>query len=320
MPQEKFITREKGGIFSTSFADALNSNVGTNRGSRIGDIAERKDFTKRVEKINRRFSDPNSRYSGDPTIRGLERKGDISKARNAAEYKGFDAEQRMNSRVVTGRDATNARIARERLAARATAAGKPQPFITRKDAGIVEARTQSKRVPGMSKPAYTERTGSNNAVFQQGVRREKDFLKRMDPLDRMASRTPPERVEQQKAGLAKLRAQSRNDMVRSRSIDVTARDASNAANARARLAARSSAAKAQPKGGGMMAKAAALGPVAEGAAALYAADEATGFKRTKYSGNFGGPSFSMNPYASSNKPAYSGQSNVSKLMGVGRKK
>ena len=101
---------------------------------------------------------------------------------------------------------------------------------------------------------------------------------------------------------------------------VTARDAANARTARERLAARASAAKTQPRGGGMMAKAAALGPVAEGAAAMYAADEATGFRRTKYSGPSGGPSFSMNPYASSNKSAYNGQSNMSKMMGVGKKK
>lgn len=101
---------------------------------------------------------------------------------------------------------------------------------------------------------------------------------------------------------------------------VTARDATNTRIARERLASRASSAKVQPRGGGMMAKAAALGPVAEGAAAMYAADEATGFRRTKYSGPSGGSSFSMNPYASSNKSAYNGQSNMSKMMGVGKKK
>lgn len=109
-------------------------------------------------------------------------------------------------------------------------------------------------------------------------------------------------------------------MMSSNQSTVARRDATNARIARERLASRAAAAKANPRGGGMMAKAAALGPVAEGAAALYAADEATGFRRTKYSGNSGGPSFSMNPYASSNKSSYAGQSAMSKAMGVGKKK
>ena len=99
---------------------------------------------------------------------------------------------------------------------------------------------------------------------------------------------------------------------------VTARDAANARTARGRLTERASEAKAQPRGSGMMAKAAALGPVAEGAAAMFAADEATDFKRTKYSGNFGGPSFSKNPYSST--ASYPGQSKMSMMMGVGKKK
>lgn len=316
MPQEKFITREKGGIFSTSFADALNSNVGTNRGSRIGDIAERKDFTKRAEKINREFSDPNSRYSGDSTIRGLERKGDISKARNAAEYKGFAAEQRMNSRVVTGRDATNARIARERLASRATAAGNPQPFITRKDAGIREGRRDPLAI---RQPKETMDTPSGRKAQKIGYARVNEVGRKV--IEKHGGQfTDAYRADMSKTEptVKRLRAQTANNVRLARSGDVTARDASNAANARARLAARSSAAKAQPSGGGMMAKAAALGPVAEGAAALYAADEATGFKRTKYSGNFGGPSFAVNPYSS--KASYAGQSTMSKAMGVGKKK
>lgn len=104
---------------------------------------------------------------------------------------------------------------------------------------------------------------------------------------------------------------------------VTARDASNAATSRGRLAARASSAKVQPRGGRMTSNMAAMGPIAGAVAAadaLYAADEATGFRRTKYSGPSGGPSFSMNPYASSNKSAYNGQSAMSKMMGVGKKK
>ncbi len=104
---------------------------------------------------------------------------------------------------------------------------------------------------------------------------------------------------------------------------VTARDAANAATSRGRLAARASSAKVQPRGGRMTSNMAAMGPIAGAVAAadaLYAADEATGFRRTKYSGPSGGPSFSMNPYASSNKSAYNGQSAMSKMMGVGKKK
>ena len=62
----------------------------------------------------------------------------------------------------------------------------------------------------------------------------------------------------------------------------------------------------------------AAGPIMAVAGALAEADKATGYKRTQYSGNFGGPSFQTNPYASG-KPAYAGQSVVSKLMGVGKK-
>ena len=73
------------------------------------------------------------------------------------------------------------------------------------------------------------------------------------------------------------------------------------------------------KGAGTIAAMEAAGPVMAAVSALAEADKATNYKRTKYSGNFGGPSFSTNPYASSSKPAYSGQSTMSKLMGVGKK-
>ena len=102
---------------------------------------------------------------------------------------------------------------------------------------------------------------------------------------------------------------------------VTGRDATNTRIARERLASRASG--VQPRGGRMTSNMAAMGPIAGAVAAadaLYAADEATGFRRTKYSGPSGGPSFSMNPYASSNKSAYNGQSAMSKAMGVGKKK
>jgi hypothetical protein len=102
------------------------------------------------------------------------------------------------------------------------------------------------------------------------------------------------------------------------SLDVTARDATNARIARQRLAGRAAAAKATkvapkaaPKGGGI--GGALSNPMLGVAASMYEADRATGFRRTKYSGNSGGPSFTMNPYAKTN---YSGQSPMSKMMGV----
>jgi hypothetical protein len=110
-------------------------------------------------------------------------------------------------------------------------------------------------------------------------------------------------------------------MMSSNQSTVARRDATNARIARERLASRAS--KAQPRAGRMTSNMAAMGPMAGAVAAadaLYAADEATGFRRTKYSGNSGGPSFSMNPYASSNKSSYAGQSAMSKAMGVGKKK
>ena len=127
-----------------------------------------------------------------------------------------------------------------------------------------------------------------------------------------------------RAEAALKRAQSGNDAdaraLRSASDTVARRDATNTRIARGRLAERASSAKAQPRGGRMTSNMAAMGPIAAVADAMYAADDATGFRRTKYSGPSGGPSFSMNPYASSNKSAYNGQSAMSKMMGVGKKK
>jgi hypothetical protein len=71
------------------------------------------------------------------------------------------------------------------------------------------------------------------------------------------------------------------------------------------------------KGAATIAAMEAAGPIMGAASALAAADEATGYKRTQYSGNFGGPSFNANPYSS--KSSYPGQSTMSKLMGVGKK-
>ena len=190
-----------------------------------------------------------------------------------------------------------------------------EKFITRKRAGIGE-------VLDSETGAYTD-TRKGEKIFDKSYKGEMN--KAYDALEK-AYRVPPAKrgpldISNAEKNLFKAKTVEgpARRMLTANQSTVARRDATNARIARERLSTRASSAKSQPRGGGVMAKAAALGPVAEGAAALYAADEATGFKRTKYSGNFGGPSFSMNPYASSNKPAYSGQSNVSKLMGVGKK-
>jgi hypothetical protein len=99
---------------------------------------------------------------------------------------------------------------------------------------------------------------------------------------------------------------------------VTTRDAGNAKVLRGRISARAStvtqpATQSTPA---IRAKA-ELGKIAKGvgdaaantignnpavnmASAIAEADKATGFKRTQYSGSFGGPSFTKNPFAASN--------------------
>lgn len=191
-----------------------------------------------------------------------------------------------------------------------------EKFITRRQAGIQEGRMLSKSMPGLNKPANTASTPSEKIVNKTQWNRERQVQRPIEAKHRgrftdayrkdMAAAQPQ---------LDAIKAKASTDRRIAMNDDVTSRDATNSRIARQRLAGRA----AQSRGGGMMAKAAALGPVAEGAAAMYAADEATGFRRTKYSGNSGGPSFSMNPYASSNKSAYNGQSNMSKMMGVGKK-
>ena len=168
-----------------------------------------------------------------------------------------------------------------------------EKFITRQEAGLKEV-----------KPKY-----------QFG---RETFTK--DALDASADAHRKKFMSEGPAKAADLGRDARK-MVSSKAV--TARDAANAATSRGRLAGRASAVP-QPRGGGMLDKvagrASAMAPMAAVASAMYNADEATGFRRTKYSGNSGGPSFSMNPYASSNKSSYAGQSAMSKAMGVGKKK
>ena len=192
-----------------------------------------------------------------------------------------------------------------------------EKFITRKQGGIGYQDTdytQTKKGMKANSGAYRKATApSYNRLMSLDRERRADRAG-FDPFEMGKARDAFDKASSNaysKQYAAEEKATNRA---------VTGRDATNTRIARERLASRASTAKAQPRGGGMMAKAAALGPVAEGAAAMYAADEATGFRRTKYSGPSGGPSFSMNPYASSNKSAYNGQSAMSKAMGVGKKK
>lgn len=203
-------------------------------------------------------------------------------------------------------------------------------FITRKDAGI-----------------GTTRTGYVTTPSERAARRISDNEVRQAMFDMVETDRDLRRATAQNAGSRAMRAQrqvgnqsgssklisragdalisnqvrdvepsrsSVNNEKRAASADVTARDAANARTMRQRLAARNAASR-QPKssgGGGALAN-----PMIGVAGAIAEADRATGYKRTKYSSNFGGPSFSANPYAS--KSSYIGQSPMSKMMGVGKK-
>lgn len=185
-------------------------------------------------------------------------------------------------------------------------------FITRKKAGVYEQADWW--------GAGTDTAKSRKLATTQ---EKKDTNRAYDSL--MKEKSVPDAERSPTAvGMAEKklkRAQSGVDVdarvTKSISDTVARRDATNARVARERLASRRDSGSPKTGGSGLMAKAAALGPIAEGAAALYAADEATGFKRTKYSGNSGGPSFASNPYSS--KASYPGQSKMSMMMGVGKK-
>lgn len=82
---------------------------------------------------------------------------------------------------------------------------------------------------------------------------------------------------------------------------VNVRDASNAKTARTRLAGRAAAAAVKPSTSFAQKVGKTAGnPMVAAATAIAEADKATGYKRVKYSGSFGGPSFSSNPYAKTN--------------------
>lgn len=204
-----------------------------------------------------------------------------------------------------------------------------EKFITRRDAGI----------------GYT-RSGYVTTPSERAARRISDNEVRQAMFDMVETDRDLRRATAQNAGSRAMRAQrqvgnqsgssklisragdalisnqvrdvepSRSAMAneyRAAAADVRARDAANARIMRERLAARKSAASRQPKSGG----GALANPMLGVAATIAEADRATGYKRTRYSGNFGGPSFSVNPYSS--KSSYAGQSPMSKMMGVGKK-
>lgn len=182
-------------------------------------------------------------------------------------------------------------------------------FITRKKAGVFE----------MLEDGTDTRKSRQVLNMAEQKAKDKAYNDLMKAKSVPAAQRDPSSVGRAEAALK--RAQSAVDAdaraSRSASDTVARRDATNARVARERLASRRDSGSPKTGGSGLMAKAAALGPIAEGAAALYAADEATGFKRTKYSGNSGGPSFASNPYSS--KASYPGQSKMSMMMGVGKK-
>jgi hypothetical protein len=191
-------------------------------------------------------------------------------------------------------------------------------FITRKQAGIKEHRVNY--MMGGNDPADTASTPSEKIVNVTKWNRERQAIRPIDKKHRgQLTDAYREGMRTIKPQLDAIKAKANIDRRIAMNDDVTSRDATNARIARQRLAGRA----AQSRSGRITSNVSAMGPMAGAAAvadALYAADEATGFRRTKYSGNSGGPSFSMNPYASSNKSSYAGQSAMSKAMGVGKKK
>ena len=155
---------------------------------------------------------------------------------------------------------------------------------------------------GDARGKYLTDTASDRDAFAENRINELELKKR--------TMGPARRLE---------RASIRADIAESNAMKLTdnkivaKRDATNARITREQLASR--AAQQNQKvnsGGGVLSN-----PMLGVAASIAEADRATGYKRAKYTGNFGGPSFSANPYAS--KSSYVGQSPMSKMMGVGKK-
>lgn len=204
-------------------------------------------------------------------------------------------------------------------------------FITRRDAGIGYTRSGYVTTPSERAARRISDNEVRQAMFDMAdtdrdIRRataQNASSRKLRAERQVGNQSGTSRlVGSAKEGLGQVDWRKALDLKPSRSAmdneyraaaaDVTARDAANARIMRERLAARKSAASRQPKGGGALAN-----PMLGVAATIAEADRATGYKRTRYSGNFGGPSFSVNPYSS--KSSYAGQSPMSKMMGVGKK-
>ncbi len=207
-----------------------------------------------------------------------------------------------------------------------------EKFITRRDAGIGYTRSGMVTTPSERAARRISDNEVRQAMFDMADT-DRD-IRRATAQNASSRKLRAERQVGNQSGTSRLVGSAKEASVRfdtgkmqdiqpSRSAmdneyraaagDVRARDAANARIMRERLAARKSAASRQPKsGGGVLAN-----PMLGVAATIAEADRATGYKRTRYSGNFGGPSFSVNPYSS--KSSYAGQSPMSKMMGVGKK-
>lgn len=107
MPQEKFITRASGRISEGSFAS-------TAKGEKAASQAYRKIMRPAIAETARETGS----YKNHDKIR-LQQHEVIENTRPTAKAAATEAGRRVDAKVVTGRDATNARIMRERLANRA---------------------------------------------------------------------------------------------------------------------------------------------------------------------------------------------------------
>lgn len=107
MPQEKFITRASGRISEGSFAS-------TAKGEKAARQAYRKIMRPAIAETVRETGS----YKNHDKIR-LQQHEVIENTRPTAKTAALEAGRRVDSKVITARDATNARIMRDRLASRA---------------------------------------------------------------------------------------------------------------------------------------------------------------------------------------------------------
>jgi len=191
-----------------------------------------------------------------------------------------------------------------------------EKFITRKQAGIKEM-PQPYRNRGAEPFHMYTKAGSkanekmwNKTYGNAGAKYSKVYFH--PDHDYFLKNIEDAKIARDDARL-KANAKAKAAEIKTDNKVVAKRDATNARIARERLASR--AAQQNQKvssGGGVLSN-----PMLGVAASIAEADRATGYKRAKYTGNFGGPSFSVNPYSS--KSSYAGQSPMSKMMGVGKK-